>query len=423
MTEFADARNALDDDTPVSAAGVGRWPWLARLTASLAALTASTVLTVALWAGTNHDVVGSAGFRVAGDDHVYLYMARIRPGAFHVAPWCWRVLIPLIVHYLPFSLQQGFACITLVTTALTGWSVYEVMRKLGFSNGLSMLGLVLFFSISYATRFNIRDFWLTDTTAFLFTALAVLALLYRRFMAYAMCLAAGVVAKESVVFVAPLCYTLTARRRWDDQALIRTVLLAVPAVGELALLRLLIPAWNGHAGYIATLPSNVKADIGNVFSYNLLTVAGKEISARWHVWPRELVEIITSFGALGLVLPLLAGWRSLRRVLQVSWPFLALVITQLLFTFNTQRLLVLAFIPVIWASLLGIHCAGERFDIPIWCFVVAVVASVVIEFASRTASAPQPTLQIATFGMITIMVLLYRQFRQRKGAEGISPTV
>ncbi len=195
------------------------------------------------------------------------------------------------------------------------------------------------------------------------------------------------------------------------------MLLAAPAIGELLLLRELIPAWNGHADYIAALPANVRSDIGNVASYNLVTVVGKEMSARWHVWPQELVQIVTSFGTLGLVLPMLGGWRSLRPVLRAFWPFLALVYTQLLFTFNTQRLLVLAFIPVIWAALLGIQYAGKRFGIPSWVFVLAVAVSVAIEFGSRTASAPEPALQITTVSVIAVLTLLYRQFWHQAEAD------
>ncbi len=403
----------VDHDLP-SASGGSRWFDLSRIPAVLIALAASVALTAALWFGTSADVIGSAGFQAVGDDHVYVYMAKHPLGSFHIAPWCWRILVPVIVSHLPLSLEQGFESVTLLTTALTGLVVYVILRKLCFSNGLSMLGLMLFFSMSYATRFNLRDFWLTDTTAFLFTALALLALLHRRLTLYVLCLVVGVLAKESVIFVTPLCYTFTARQRWDLGALARTVLLAAPAVAELILLRQAISAWNGHVGYVAALPSNVRSDIGNVASYNLLTVAGKEISARWQIWPQDLVQVITSFGTLGLVLPLLGGWRNLLSTLTRFWPFLILVYSQLLFTFNTQRLIVLAFIPVTFAAMLGIRRVTERFEIPTWFFPLTLTAGVAIELVSRTASSPSPAPQVAVFGAMAVLAGLYHYLRRRR---------
>jgi hypothetical protein len=106
----------------------------------------------------------------------------------------------------------------------------------------------------------------------------------------------GALAKESAIFIAPLCYTFSAERRWDLRALGRTLALAAPAVVALVILRVMIPSSNGNAAYVASLPYSVRSDIDNVSSYNLLVVAQREISARSHFWLQDIIDVLTSFG-------------------------------------------------------------------------------------------------------------------------------
>jgi hypothetical protein len=375
----------------------------------------SGALTAALWAGTRELIPANPAFREAGDDHVYLYMALHPVGSFHIAPWSWRILVPALVRYLPMRPDNGFELVALTSIALTGFLVFLVARNWGFSQELAILGLLLYFSMSYATKFNIKDFWLTDSIAILCATAGILALQSRRLYSFAGCMLLGALAKESAIFIAPLCYTFTAERRWDLRALGRTLALAAPAAAALVFLRVMIPSSNGNAAYVASLPYSVRADIGNVVSYNLLVVAQHEISARSHVWLRDIIDILTSFGTLGIVLPAL-GRQRLSRVLIPFWPFLFIVSTQLLFTFNTQRLLVLAVVPVVIACLYGVQQATVRHRIGAIWFAIAVVAAIGMELASPTASSPAPALQVPVFAAIALMTLvdttMLRRYRQ-----------
>jgi len=380
----------------------------------------SCCLTALLWIRTTRLLVGDHGFRQVGDDHIYRYMAEHSPGAFHIAPWSWRVLVPALARYMPLRTQENFEVIAFSVLALSGFLIYLIVRRWGFSANLSRAGVALFFSMSYATKFNIRDFWLTDSTAFLFVAAAILALQYRRLVIFAACLLVGTLAKESAVFAAPLCYSFIAERRWDGRALVRTLLCAAPSIAALIALRYAIPAWNGQAAYVASLPHSVRSDIGNVASYNLVTVAQKELAARSHVWLADVIAVITSFGALGLVLPLLGG----KRVVDIArcfWLFLVLDLSQLIFTYNTQRLIVLAFVPVIIASLRGFRVISDKYCIPEWVLTAAAAAAIGMELVSRTASAPSPDLEIIVFGIFAIAITICRILSTplRAGATGM----
>jgi hypothetical protein len=77
-----------------------------------------------------------------------------------------------------------------------------------------------------------------------------------------------------------------------------------------------------------------------------------------------------------------------------------------LFTFNTQRLLVLAVVPVVIACLYGVQQTTVRHRIRAIWFAIAAVAAIGLELASPTASAPSPALQIGVFAAIALMALV-----------------
>jgi peroxiredoxin Q/BCP len=367
----------------------------------------SFALTALLWVRTSELTVRSPGFGLVGDDHVYQFMAMRLVGGFHVAPWSWRILVPGLARYLPFGIQGNFEFIAFTAVTLTAVFLFLILRKWGFGRPLAFVGILLYFAMSYVTKFNLRDFWLTDSSAFLFTAAGIYALQCRRLVIFAACAAVGLLAKESVIFIVPLCYTFTATRIWDVRAVRRTVVVALPAVLTLVLLRYAIPAWNGQESYITSLPDAVRADIGNVQTYNLVAVAQKELAARSHVWVQDVVDILTSFGALSIFLTL-AARSALRDLLVKFWPFLLLVASQLIFTYNTQRLIALAFIPVTIACLFGVQAITEHYRMRVSLFAVAAVAGIGLELASPTASSPSPVLQLTVYGTLAAAVLAWR---------------
>jgi hypothetical protein len=311
-----------------------------------------------LWSRTQHLVPGHPWWTFPGDHHIYLYMAQHPVGDLHLAPWGWRILEPGIVRVLPGSSRLGFQIVGVASLCVAATCVYWICRRLGFDRRLASAGLLLFISLSFATKYAMFDFWLVDPLAFAFTALAVLFAVERRAVAFACCLAIGVLAKESVVFAAPLLYTFGADRTFDRRAARRAALAALPAVLVLAAVRLAIPAWNGQP-YALGLPGPIAANARTVPDYSAIAVARATLTRRANELPSTIVSTVSAFGLLIGVLPFLGGHRAARLAARFS-PFLVLVVLQEVFAFNTERLLVLAFPAVVPLAVCGLRTLRDH---------------------------------------------------------------
>ncbi|HVP13219.1 MAG TPA: hypothetical protein VMV94_18740, partial [Phycisphaerae bacterium] len=109
---------------------------------------------------------------------------------------------------LPFKTQTNFLVITFASLWATGLGMYWLARALGKSRVLAMFAMLTFFSVGWATKYAVFDFWLPDPAALAITTLAMCCLLTRRPAAFAVLLVLGALVKESVLFVAPLWLTL-----------------------------------------------------------------------------------------------------------------------------------------------------------------------------------------------------------------------
>jgi hypothetical protein len=286
------------------------------------------------------------------------------------------VLTPGLARVLPGSLTFGFQVVAFVSLWLTGAVAYAIGRRLGFGRAIALAGMFLFYSLGWAVKFNLHDFWLSDPPAFLFAALAILCLLDRRDLAFAGCLVVGVLAKESVIFVAPLAYTLRAAAPFDRRALIRAAGLAMPAILVLGAIRLAIPSYNADAAYRTSLPRAVQPATGKTPSYTLPKLLRSTLALRKHEWPQTAAKALSAFGLLPLLLPFAGGRRTLSLLARLS-PFLILCFAQLLFAGNTQRVVVFAFPAVIAMAMSGASRLVEHGGIP----AVGLLALAAAEFA------------------------------------------
>ncbi len=318
----------------------------------LVLLTALVLLLVGLlWVRTVKLVPSDPAYGLPRDHHMYAFMATHPVGSLHIAPWGWRLLGPALAPLFPGSVMVGFQVLAAGALSLTALGMFLVVRALGFDHRLATIGLILFLSLGYAVKFNLYDFWLTDPPAFLFTTAALLCVVLRLDIGFAICLAIGVLAKESVFFVVVLHYGLRAKRPLDPRAALNTLLLALPAIAVLIGVRAAIPSWNGRPSYLASLPLPIRRNARTLPSYNavdvLRTVARQD-------WLRTLLDTLSAFGVtVGLLVVL--GARAARGLALRLTPFLVLVLSQLLFALNTQRLVALAFPAVIILALEGVR--------------------------------------------------------------------
>lgn len=120
-------------------------------------LALSAILTILLYLKTDVMNYSHEHFQQPWDHHKYIWMA-INNLDFHIAPFCWRIFVPLIASILPFELHINFKLITLISVTLTGSLVYKIGLLIFDDKILSLSMMLAYFSISWATKFVIYDF-------------------------------------------------------------------------------------------------------------------------------------------------------------------------------------------------------------------------------------------------------------------------
>jgi hypothetical protein len=282
------------------------------------------VLIGLLWVRTAKLVPSDPAYNLPRDHHMYAFMATYPVGSLHVAPWGWRLLGPAFARLFPGSVTVGFQLLAVGALSLTALAMFLVVRRLGFDRRLAIIGVVLFLSLGYAVKFNLYDFWLTDPLAFFFVAAALLCVVLRFDIGFAICLAIGVLSKESVFFVVGLHYGLRAKRPVDPHAALNTLLLALPAIAVLIGVRTAIPSWNGRPSYLASLPLPIRRNARTVPSYNAVDVLRATVERQ--DWGRALFDALTTFGiTVGLLVVL--GARAAQGLALRFAPFLVLVLS------------------------------------------------------------------------------------------------
>jgi len=296
------------------------------------------------------------------DHHKYIYMAQF-PFKLHIAPFCWRILNPLLVRILPFSLPMNFLFISLISLIATGILSFSILKKIKKDFVLSLAGVILFFSLSWATRIPLFDFWLPDSLAFLFMAGGIYAILINKDYLFFLCLTLGVLVKESVIFIVPLYYTLKAKRLIERRLLAKTALIAGIPILLLFSLRHFIEPLNGNPDYMARIPSYLMGK-GEMQPYSLTllfrTIGLERIKSFSFAAVRQWT--LEPFSLLAILLALISLKKNMRLFVRLS-PFLLLVYSQLFFAHDTQRLLVYGFFAVLILAIEGLGVLRDRLNL------------------------------------------------------------
>ncbi len=175
-----------------------------------------------------------------GDDRIYELMAQ-EPGATHTFPFAYRVLVPTLVHVLPFGHTFSFSLLAWLATGACGGVTYVLLRRFAVSDGLAV-GLSLFLATSPGLVIvSLRDGRNTDAATVLLMLVAVLLMVDRRPRALALTVVVAALTRESAMFLVPLTYAVWADRLVDRDALVRTAAVCAPAVAVYAALRLGLP--------------------------------------------------------------------------------------------------------------------------------------------------------------------------------------
>jgi hypothetical protein len=345
-------------------------------------------------------------------------MARTNPLDFHLSPFGWRVLVPATAKALPFSLQASFLLLTIAATVGTGAALYVLLRReLGSLYGLT--GVALLFSMGWGPKYLLSDFWLPDAEAFLLATLGILFAARGRAMPFAFVLLAGAFTKESVLFIAPLFYTLNARRAFDGRLILRTAAVAAPGVVAVVAIRLLIPSQNGDAAYLATLPGEISRFPDLFPPYDYLALA-RDIGYHQRLEHMGFDTFAAyTYRALG-VGPLVFAAAALpshwRLALRLS-PFVLLVYAQTVVATDTERLVVFAFPAVIWLAVAGIPDTCERARVRPEAFLITAGGLFLLTLLSRDSYqvAAQPQIAVIVAGGVGAVLAMRRAARARTG--------
>jgi len=355
---------------------------------------------------------GHPDFQRPWDHHKYIHMATGGLFDFRVAHFCWRVGVPLAVKLLPFGTRGGFLSIAMVSLVAAGLLLYLAARRFGFSARLSIAGMLLFFSLGWAAKYNLSHFWLSDAAALALAGAVILLILGRRMAWAALVLALAVTVKESVLFVAPLFYSLRARRIWDGRLLLQSLLYALPALAMLLALRAAIPMGNGDAEYMAALPEQLRTVHHGVSDFDLAYL-WREHGLRRLTAPSllDLKEMsIWAWGPLMLLLPFFAFGRARALFLRFA-PLLLLAYAQLALASNSQRLVVLAYAAMILPGLAVLEGWGRRLRADEGVWVILAAGLVVLNLRDPAAYAPDFPVQLSYFLIFIIILLIGRPFR------------
>ena len=327
-------------------------------------------------------------FPLPWNHYKYAYMAEGHAFDFHIAPFCWRLLEPLLVHLLPLPTQTGFLMVCFVSLVGTATLVYYIAKEMAWPEPYPLIALLLFFVPTFTCRELAFDFWNVDGLLFFLITLAIWAAVSRRTILFAVALMLAVATKESGIFIAPLFYSLNAARIIDGPWLKRTILAVAPAVAVLVAIRVLIPAWNNDPQYAASLGESLSHVVIGKRIYGF-SDSFREIGLM-HLRNFSLLDIreltVFTFGIL-IILPLFALRRNGELFLRYA-PFIVLSYAQWLVATDTQRLMALAFLPFILMSLNGLRLLAEAgsFD-PLWLVALPLIIFV-LSLTNRAANLP-----------------------------------
>ncbi len=295
-------------------------------------------------------------FRQPYDHHKYIYMAQHNPLDFHIAPFCWRLLNPLLASLLPFDVDTNFMVVMLIQILLTAVMVYFMLKAAGFSQIAALTGMFLYWGLTQATKGPLNMVWLADPLTHLFLVTTIFLILGKRPVWAALVLAIGCLSKEVMILAAPLYYLLTAERLLDWKQLRRGILFGLPALAVFLGMRALIPERGFDPAYTSTLPHNVASAYYGHLGYGYWQSAREVVRYKikeFSGWQLRALTVNT-FGVV-VLLPFFAIRKNREPALRWA-PFVALVyVAMLLFSGSYERPLVFCFPAVLIMGLNGLE--------------------------------------------------------------------
>lgn len=181
-----------------------------------------------------HEGAAEPRLELRDDAELYLALAEGTPVSEVMVPFRYRVLVPWIAGLLPLPAASAMAAITFLCLGVVLWGMVLIACRLGFGSTDTVIG-ILAVSLSASLLYTFHNPYLTDMFGQMAVVAAILALLDRRPLAFALIVMLGAAGREVVVFIAPaylLALWWTGDRRPNERwpVLAAGVLLPVAAI-------------------------------------------------------------------------------------------------------------------------------------------------------------------------------------------------
>jgi hypothetical protein len=358
-----------------------------------------------------------ATFAQPWDHHKYIYIAQHGPLGFHIAPFCWRFLHPVVAGSLPWTLDVNFMALAMLETFLAGILIYYLGRAAGFSQAASIMALLVFYSIPEAVKGPLSAPWGVDQMSRMFVLAGFLLLVKDKPGLSSIALAAGVCAKETVVITAPLYYCWTARKWIDTRQFARATLFALPVLATYMGVKLIIPAWNADPAYVNGLTPALSQVYNGQASFDYATLL-RDMIGQDFATPRGWLLKAISLHAFGIfaILPLFAIRKNLVPFVRLA-AFLVLTYIAMLFSSGFGRVLVLAFPAVAMLAWNGVANISRTTGAPERLFAVAAIPIFLVAFASEDRGWDPSMWQVAILAGTLFVAFLWRKLPHARGTE------
>ena len=270
-----------------------------------------------------------------------------------MAPFCFRILTPLIAYFIPFDSGNSFFYTNFVIFILTAMLFYYFLKRLNFNKKYSILGEIIFTAGSITSIYLIHNFIMVDQLNQLLFLLGCYFLISKKtFKSYytdiffMLILAVGVLNKETILFLIPIYFILKSGPIYKKISM--SILISCPAILIFTILRLFIP-------YSGTY---------------------EELWFLFHIENLQstLYNIFLTFGPLWFMA--FFNFDCKNKFLRYSYWILPLFIFQIILASNIFRLIFLSFPIVIPLALLEFKKYNKEFNkIPI---IIAISSQILI---------------------------------------------
>jgi hypothetical protein len=174
-----------------------------------------------------------------------------------------RILTPLLVRMLPFETTTGFEIITFCSMLLFIVTLYRLVQQTGLSTRQAHAAILLVLSLFYPIVYFLRNPLSIDPLVVLLWTVSVLFIVQDRLVPLAAAVAVSALAKEAVLFLAPVCFYLWLPRHKLGETIKRTVIVFAPATIVFLVVRAIFPAMT-TGGRLTVQLSYILAHMGNI---------------------------------------------------------------------------------------------------------------------------------------------------------------